>query len=268
MTLSDFQIPLQAKVKGTLNLYHAFHSTPLCFFICLSSSANIIGTSGQGNYNAGNALQDALAHTTVAGGCQYMTLNIGMIEGTESVRDNETRVNALRRSGLYSTSQEDIEAFFEYVLSPAARGATHTQLVTGFNKDSLSHAASVNGNIRSPMFTHVLGNAVTQVHEVKQAAKKSFSDVVAAGSAEQVHEFITTALTQKLSSLLYIHAEDIDVHRPIYEFGFDSLVAIELRNWIKREFKSSLQSLQILNEKNIESLSKRIQFNVSVSTEA
>ena len=48
------------------------------------------------------------------------------------------------------------------------------------------------------------------------------------------------------------------LHKPIYDFGIDSLIAIELRNWIKREFKASLRSLEILDEGSIVSLVEKI----------
>jgi hypothetical protein len=61
MTVDIFNYVLRTKLHGTLNLQKNFSKEDLDFFISLSSAVSFLGTSGQANYNAGNAVQDALA---------------------------------------------------------------------------------------------------------------------------------------------------------------------------------------------------------------
>jgi NAD(P)-dependent dehydrogenase (short-subunit alcohol dehydrogenase family) len=52
MTASDFQAAVRPKVNVTRNM-HRLLPKDLDFFICMSSVAGIVGSRGQGNYNAG-----------------------------------------------------------------------------------------------------------------------------------------------------------------------------------------------------------------------
>ena len=55
-----------------------------------------------------------------------------------------------------------------------------------------------------------------------------------------------------------IEEEDMDVTRPLTNYALDSLVAIEVRNFITREFEANLQVLELLSSGSIESLAKVI----------
>ena len=52
MTVDDFKAAVRPKVQATKNL-HDLLPKNLDFFICLSSVGGIVGSRGQGNYNAG-----------------------------------------------------------------------------------------------------------------------------------------------------------------------------------------------------------------------
>lgn len=258
MTLDDFKIPLETKLTGTLNLQKVFGKADLEFFIMLSSSANIIGTSGQGNYNAGNAVQDALAHIAASQKCHYLTINVGMVEGTSAITDHDTRNKALIRSGLTLLKQEYLDSILLYALSPAARADRLSQIVTGFDSQSLAQADSVNGNIRSSMFAHVFEPVKAQVKKEQAIVVKTFKETLETEGEEAALNFTAAAVQKKLSGLTSTDLGSMNLDKSISDFGLDSLVAIELKNWIRREFKASLQSLEILNEGSINMLAKKI----------
>lgn len=52
MTIEDYRAAVRPKVQGTQHL-HELMPKNLDFFICLSSVGGIVGSRGQGNYNAG-----------------------------------------------------------------------------------------------------------------------------------------------------------------------------------------------------------------------
>lgn len=91
MTYDDFVLASRVKIDGTLSLERIFASPHLEFFLMLSSVVNIVGASGQANYNAGNSVLDSLAQARRWQGakCQYMSLNVGWIEdAVHTVNDN------------------------------------------------------------------------------------------------------------------------------------------------------------------------------------
>lgn len=93
MTYEDFLLASHVKVAGTLLLEHAFASPHLEFFLMLSSAVNIVGASGQANYNAGNSVMDALARArkSQGGKCQFTSLSIGWIEDALHTSNDKAR---------------------------------------------------------------------------------------------------------------------------------------------------------------------------------
>ena len=57
---------------------------------------------------------------------------------------------------------------------------------------------------------------------------------------------ITGALVTKIAEILGIPPSEVDPSRAMYSYGVDSLVALEVRNWITREMKASIALLDIL----------------------
>ena len=56
-------------------------------------------------------------------------------------------------------------------------------------------------------------------------------------------ELVSGRLKTKLCSLIMIQEEDLDPTKPIVTYGLDSLVGVELRNWIAKEAGARIQLL-------------------------
>jgi myxalamid-type polyketide synthase MxaE and MxaD len=68
---------LRPKVQGAWNLHCLTLDDELDFFVLFSSLSAMLGSVGQGNYAAGNAFQDALAHHRHACGLPGLSINWG-----------------------------------------------------------------------------------------------------------------------------------------------------------------------------------------------
>ena len=55
-----------------------------------------------------------------------------------------------------------------------------------------------------------------------------------------------------------INREDIRADRSLDEYGLDSLVSVELRNWIRREFGAELSLTGIVGAEHVRALSEKI----------
>jgi len=92
-----------------------------------------------------------------------------------------------------------------------------------------------------------------------QAASISFHAALKASkTAEEGQEVVCNGLLSKLPSVLMLEAEDMDVTKSLANYALDSLVAIEVRNFITREFEANLQVLELLSSGSIETLAKTI----------
>ena len=63
-TLSGIRTVLAAKASGAQTLMHALQRLPLGFTTLFSSVAGLLGSAGQGNYAAANAILDSMAATS------------------------------------------------------------------------------------------------------------------------------------------------------------------------------------------------------------
>ena len=79
-----------------------------------------------------------------------------------------------------------------------------------------------------------------------------------ANSKEQATEIITDAVIHKTAEVLQMPAFEVDPGRPLYRYGVDSLVALEVRNWIIREMKANMALLELLAAVPIDSFAGRI----------
>ncbi|KAK6223439.1 putative secondary metabolism biosynthetic enzyme [Pestalotiopsis sp. IQ-011] len=263
MTYDEFSLASMVKVQGTLALERAFGTASLEFFIMLSSAVNIIGASGQANYNAGNAVQDALAQARQKDTCRYVSLNIGWIEDAVHTAENDARLRGLGRSGLRAIQHDEILRFLDHALKCSEARHHVPQAIIGFDAESLSKAIPHNGNIQSPMFSHIRRNLGATLPGRETATPTSkvalFKEIVAIGDDEMVLDFISTAICDRLVKLISVDISRIDDrHGSLLELGMDSLVAIELRNWLMREFDAPIQSSEIMDDQTIRALGEKV----------
>jgi acyl transferase domain-containing protein/NADPH:quinone reductase-like Zn-dependent oxidoreductase/NAD(P)-dependent dehydrogenase (short-subunit alcohol dehydrogenase family)/acyl carrier protein len=257
MTAEDFNSVLQAKALGTLNLQNVFAPGGLKFFISFSSAVNIIGTAGQANYNAGNSLQDALAQFDRSSGCFSMSLNIGTIE--DATINNEAIIQSLRRQGLTPVVHGELMAFFEYALSAEAREARCHQAVIGFTPETVAGTTAVNGAAHTLMFTHVRSALKGDIQTNAANLVKTFKDIVEETTdKDEISAFVAQVIGNKLAELIAIDPADVHLGSSIIDYGLDSLIAIELRNWMMREFDVPIQSSEILDNQNIWALAQKV----------
>ncbi|KAI1261599.1 polyketide synthase [Xylariaceae sp. FL1019] len=260
MTFEDFLVPTRAKIDGTLLLKKVLVSPETRFFLMLSSAATIVGTSGQGNYNAGNAVQDAISHTYSEANCQFMTLSIGWIEDAAATIDHKARVQGLSRAGLRSIQSLELSRYLDHALDAAMNKKRLPHTIIGFDNDSLSQAASTNrnSNIHSAMFRHVFSNRKKNT-SAPDTETLTFDQVVANGDHGALVGFIVESIVSRLTQVLSTDA--MRIHREngsILDLGLDSLIAIEVRNWIMHTFDAPIQSSEILQDQTIQSLAERV----------
>lgn len=260
MTYDDFLVASQIKVLGTLALERVFASSELCFFLMLSSTVNIIGTSAQGNYNAGNAVQDAMAHTRHDESCHFISLNLGWIEDAVATANSDQRRKGLSRAGLREITSNQLLRFLDHALGLAMKPKHGSQLVIGFDTESLSQASdySGNGNVKSAMFRHVYNTARLDSSSSAPDAL-SFKELVGKDDQCSLLDFVASSIANKLTQLMSTDAfRVLNENISILELGLDSLIAIELRNWIMREFEAPLQSSEVILDQTIRMLAEKV----------
>lgn len=259
MSYEDWLIPTRPKIQGTWNLHEYFgQDRPLDFMIFCSSLSGVCGSAGQAQYGAGNTYQDALAHARREAGLKAVSVNLGLMldvgilheMGDHSYKQYEESLG-IRESAFHALMKSIING--QQDKRPSAAAKIPAQIATGFGTADIIAA---HGLAMPPWMSDVrFGPLAVPSTAAASAAGKSGSgaslsqQLTDAGSAKDFGAATTViegALVEKLAEILRIPATEIDPSRALYTYGVDSLVALEVRNWVTRETKASVQLLDIL----------------------
>lgn len=118
MLVETMQEVLGPKIDGTNNLDQFFHDDDLDFFILFSSSACIIGNSGQANYAAANGYLNSLPRQRRKRGLAASAVDIGRVAGIGYVETaGQAVMDQLTRFGLMAINETE----FHHMLAETIR---------------------------------------------------------------------------------------------------------------------------------------------------
>ncbi|KAL8640877.1 MAG: hypothetical protein Q9226_008697 [Calogaya cf. arnoldii] len=256
MSHNEWTESLAPKVQGSWNLHSALPSG-LDFFILLSSVCGIFSNSGQSNYAAGNTFQDALARFRISHGEKATALDLGIILSEGFVAENKHIMDHLMRlSLLLPISLDELFALFDLYCNPdreLKEPTAYSQLITGLKlpADQKAEGRDVLVAMQQPMFRHMHEIASTtslnpsneKERRVQNDLRTQFSQ---ATSQENAAVFVSEALRNKMSRILGVGLDEIQLDSRVESYGVDSLVAVELRNWLANEVGADIAVFELL----------------------
>lgn len=186
-----------------------------------------------------------------------MAINPGLVAGTDADLYSPERRQILAKQGLATVPFASVMSAIEYAMSAQARADRLAQVILGLDADLLvKHDAALHNRI----YATILHTAKEQNNNntTTAAARSLVQQISAAESREEVHTVVQDALTGKLVELLAMDPGDVRVHVPMADFGLDSLVAIELKNWVFRSFKAAMQTADVLEAASLVALATAI----------
>jgi acyl carrier protein len=248
MNFNQWDTVVKSKVAGCWNLHTALSGATLDFFIALSSVAGIIGNHGQAAYAAANTFLDSFVQFRHRQGLAATALDLAAVSDTGYLAENsERQKQVLDQIGGEAISEKEILALIAASITGKAHETCASQIVTGLklpaNFSNLFWAsderfAALRERAASENANGGLDNA---------AAVSPGAALKRATSYEEAHRIVIDALLDKTASVLMIPREELDPTKDTVFYGLDSLVSIEIRNWITREFGAALQILDLLS---------------------
>ncbi|KAL9110459.1 MAG: hypothetical protein Q9227_005003 [Pyrenula ochraceoflavens] len=256
MTYEAWKAATGPKVQGTWNL-HIVLPKNLDFFITLSSICGIVGSRGQANYAAGNTFQDALARYRASIGEHAAALDLGPLFTMGIMTEDKD----LRKRWEHMVDQPVTEAELYALLdcywnTSIDEGCAlqrsvplRCQVTVGLAR---WFSSTTRGVFEKPMCRNIaigdnVAAGVRGANGKDGQQRVNFASVFAnAASLDDAAEAVTRALARKLSSTLSLSLEEIDESTPMHNFGVDSLVAVELRNWFAKEVHADIAIFDIL----------------------
>ena len=264
MTSHDWKVACTSKIQGSWNLHNLLPGG-MDFFICLSSLAAIIGNGGQANYAAANTYMDELVRYRVLRGERATTINLGWVESEGAVAENAAAKAFLAKNAFLSpVSIKEILALLEHYCDPQV--TSPHQVVTGLRISGSSGSDATDPSevawMRKRTFRQLLQTSSDKSATRSSHGSETGVDYAAmlreAASVEDAVHAASLCLKNKLSKTLLISDEDVDISKPLHAYGVDSLLAVELRNYLARELHAEIAVLDMMRARSVEAASAMI----------
>jgi acyl transferase domain-containing protein/aryl carrier-like protein len=242
---------LAPKLAGTWNLHTQTAGRPLDFFVLFSSLASVFGHAGQGNYAAANAFLDAVAWYRRASGLPALAVNWGYLGEVGYLARRSDVGDRLEREGILSLTVRQALALLEKAMQ-----RQHIQVSVIRADWSRCRGLGVTGRV-SPRFAHLSGQA-DLVHGAPVPECLHGRDSIMAAGPEKRPELLGALLRDKVARVLGTSPDRLDGDKPLLQLGIDSLMAVELRNWLEGELRVDLPIVELMRSPSVSGLAERL----------
>ena len=242
LQMSDFLQAFPAKMQGAWNLHQL--SCNQCWeldhFVMMSSAAAMIGNPGQANYVAANTFLEHLAQLRQQNGKPGLAISLGAVsEAGMLARDQKTLVH-LQSIGLEAYSISEVLALLTLSIKSG-------KAVAGVMKVDWEKWGSAIPRARhSSMFKAV----VAKKKKSRLLTYKEVAELVKVPSEEQP-EWVVLRIKSLLSSVIKLNPEDIASDVSLKVFGFDSLMAVELQQLVKRDYGVTYPAVEAMKDPSV-----------------
>ncbi|HKV15593.1 MAG TPA: SDR family NAD(P)-dependent oxidoreductase, partial [Reyranella sp.] len=232
---------LAAKVAGAWHLHELTRGMELEQFVLFSSAASLVGNPGQANHAAANAFLDGLAQHRRAQGLAGLSINWGAWGEVGAAAGHP----GLKR-GTDWTRFIDPDLGIAALAQLMADDAVATAVLPiDWTKFHVDHPASR----QAPFY-----EAFVRGHADMPSTPPTSRRVVSGGSDDS-----DSLLRAALAEVLEVAPETLEPDQPLHDLGFDSLMAIALRNRIRFAFGVELGLRTILQGASLAKLLEEIE---------
>ncbi len=215
---------LAAKVDAAWSLHELTRDLDLDAFVLFSSIAGVMGGPAQGNYAAANTFLDALAAHRRARGLAAVSMAWGRWEQATGLTGHLSKMDLDRmgRSGVAQmTSEEGLR-----LLDEAWADADAMTVAARLDSAPLQALA------RADALPSILRDLVrVRPRAAREGSRGLLAERLRAATEQERRGIVLELVRGEVAAVLgHPSPEAIDAHRALKEQGFDSLLAVELRN--------------------------------------
>jgi len=224
LTADRLDTVLSAKAGAALNLHQLTAGLDLSAFVMFSSIAGTLGNAGQANYAAANAHLDALAHQRRAEGLPATSIAWGPWAGG-GMAAGGAAAEQTHKSGVRGIDPTQAIA----VLRRALEHDEEFLVVADLNWPEF--APRYTAARRSPLLAELPEAADTVDRASAQGLTSDLRERLVSSSVEERHRILLDLVRVHAAGVLgHRDTSLIQQERGFVEQGFDSLMAVDLRN--------------------------------------
>ncbi|GBF65175.1 highly reducing polyketide synthase [Trichophyton mentagrophytes] len=271
MTYEDWTTCLETKVQGTWNLHEALQNEKnLEFFVLFGSVSGVCGNVGQANYAAANGFLTSFTQYRRKLGLPASVLELGMIDEIGMASENEAALQNARSTSLRLVYENELIegvrlAVYQCRNPPPANSMTSSSSIIGLGNTKPLSEPGVRPlwprDARFALYSNLEGNGNDiNAGEVNNNIKLLLSMIGQSASYLNTEESkgIIQGVLGMMTRQIMAHTQDMDDDE-LAGVNIDSLMAIEMRNWIRRNMGLEISLAEIGKAGVIGNLAETIQ---------
>jgi hypothetical protein len=259
LTPGDIERVLRPKVDAAWHLHELTRDRDLSSFVLFSAAAGVLGNAGQGNYAAANAFLDALAQHRRALGLPASSLAWGLWAPASGITGHlsESDLGRIARGGMRPLSPDDAMTLLDIAHGTGKANLMPANLDVAPLRDSTAVPTLLRRLVRSlPQTTAA----------VAQPVQKDVLHRLNGLSAPEQERLLVELVTSHVATVTNHPPQAIDPGRPFREMGFDSLMALELRNRLASTTGLSLPATLVFDHPTATALSRQLRTLLAPAT--
>ena len=257
----DEPIPMEhfaAKVAGAWNLHLYFAATPLDFFVLFSSGSALLGLPGIGAYAAANAFSthslrpagrkgfQRSASTGASGSESGMAAACSEPRPIDPARARHARADQPRSARDPGTADDP-------------RHASVAIMPFDWDEWSAAHPATA-----ARRYLRLLTTARADVADEVSISR----DEILLAPPEARAGILERYLSTRLARILNVDPATLERDQPLTQLGIDSLMAVELKNRVEADLRTSVSIVALLQGGTIAKLARVVLDTISDRTPA
>ncbi|MDO0924395.1 SDR family NAD(P)-dependent oxidoreductase [Streptomyces sp. TG1A-8] len=257
---------LRPKLAAARNLDELTRGRELSAFVLYSSVSGTLGTIGQANYAAANAFLDALAQRRRAAGLPATSLAWGPWDGGGMASDNAETASRMRRGGLTPLPPDRAADVIGRVV---ARGEA---VLTVADVDWARFAPGFTADRPSPLLSDLpevagLGPARPRADEAAGGARDLRDRLAGRSAVEQERTLVALVRAEAATVLGHATADRVGAAQAFNALGFDSLMAVQLRNRLGSATGLALPATLLFDQPNATALAGYLRGRLTEGTD-
>ncbi|KXJ92221.1 polyketide synthase [Microdochium bolleyi] len=245
LSYDDWQATAKSRIQGAWNLNDFFPD--LDFFVSFSGMTGITGNAGQSVYTGTSTFLEAFVDHRHQRGHPATVIHLPPVSGIGLVAET----NLIQR--LRSTIGAVLRGTEVLTLVEAAILGSSAGLAA--DGKHLSWSLVPGSEVATLPWEHF--NPLSAMSRRRHAAS-SLRGGSASGSPDGL-AVLMSALSDKVSAMTAIERSEITPDRSLLDYGLDSLISLELRNWIRRNFDIDMGVKDINSSADLRVVAGRIQ---------
>lgn len=246
MSHEKFERVILPKVRGAWLLHQATMHQPLEWFVLFSSAAAILGSGGQANYAAANMMLNELAVLRRKAGLPALSVCWGPWMGGGMAAD-EKRGARLAANGILSLDPNK-------ALNALEQAAGTDLPVIGIMDMEWNTFINTRSALHGDYLAAFVAKQDNDGNKNEAQVSGTLKTVLESGAPEQRENLEEALAAIAAQTLGYDDIGRIGLRQPLMEQGFDSLMAVEIRNRLMKESGMKLPASFLFSNPTIEKI--------------